>query len=44
LTAVPEIREQAQVVARDIELFAAARVHQAAEARVLTEAHTALAM
>jgi uncharacterized NAD(P)/FAD-binding protein YdhS len=44
LTAVPEIREQAQAVARDIELFAAARMHQAAEARVPTEAPASFAM
>jgi uncharacterized NAD(P)/FAD-binding protein YdhS len=44
LTAVPEIRGQAQVVARDIELFAAARTHQPGEARVLTEAQGAFAM
>jgi uncharacterized NAD(P)/FAD-binding protein YdhS len=44
LTAVPEIREQARVVAREIELLAAARVPQAAEARMLTEARSALAM
>jgi len=44
LTAVPEIREQAQVVAREIERFAAARMHQAAEGRVPTEPQTALAM
>jgi len=44
LTAVPEIRGQAQVVARDIELLAPARAPQAAQARALTEAQTALAM
>jgi uncharacterized NAD(P)/FAD-binding protein YdhS len=44
LTAVPEIREQARSVARDIELFMAARAQQTAEARVLVEARTSLAM
>jgi uncharacterized NAD(P)/FAD-binding protein YdhS len=44
LTAVPEIREQAQIVARDIELFAAGRVHQPADARLLAEPQPAIAM
>jgi len=44
LTALPEIREQAQVVAHDIELLAAARAYPAAEARSLTEAQASLAL
>jgi uncharacterized NAD(P)/FAD-binding protein YdhS len=44
LTAVPELRAQTQVVAGDIELFAAARVHRAADARVLRDPQTASAM
>jgi uncharacterized NAD(P)/FAD-binding protein YdhS len=44
LTAVPEIRDQAQSVARDIELFMAARAHPASDARVLVQAQTSLAM
>jgi uncharacterized NAD(P)/FAD-binding protein YdhS len=44
LTAVPEIREQARTVARDIENLVAARTHPAADARVPVEAHTSLAV
>jgi uncharacterized NAD(P)/FAD-binding protein YdhS len=44
LTAIPEIRGQAEVVARNIELFSAARVYQSAKAHVLTEAPAALVM
>jgi uncharacterized NAD(P)/FAD-binding protein YdhS len=44
LTAVPELREQARVVARDIELGMRARAAQVADARALSEARTSLAM
>ena len=44
LTAVPEIREQARSVARDIEQCLAARAQQADEGRALAQAHAALAM
>jgi uncharacterized NAD(P)/FAD-binding protein YdhS len=44
ITAVPEIREQARVVARDIELFVAARLNQTADARAPAEAKTSLAV
>ena len=44
LTAIPEIREQARVVARDIELTVRARAVQSADARVLLDARTSLAM
>jgi uncharacterized NAD(P)/FAD-binding protein YdhS len=44
LTAVPEIREQARSVARDIEQYLAARAQQAGEGRALVEARTSLAM
>jgi uncharacterized NAD(P)/FAD-binding protein YdhS len=44
LTAVPEIREQARIVARDIELFAGERAHAAADSRVPLAAQTSLAM
>jgi uncharacterized NAD(P)/FAD-binding protein YdhS len=44
LTAVPEIREQVRIVARDIELFVAARAYAAAATRVPVEAQTSLAM
>lgn len=44
LTAIPEIREQARVVARDIELTVRARAVQSADARLLLDARTSLAM
>jgi uncharacterized NAD(P)/FAD-binding protein YdhS len=44
ITAVPEIREQARVVARDIELFVAARLKQTADTRAPAEAKTSLAV
>jgi len=44
LTAVPEIREQARRVARDIDQYLAARAQQAAEGRVFVEAHRSLAL
>ena len=44
LTAVPEIREQARAVARDIELFVAARPNQAVDVRVPAEAKASLAV
>jgi uncharacterized NAD(P)/FAD-binding protein YdhS len=44
LTAVPEIREQARAVARDIDLFVAARSHQAVDARAPVEAPASLAI
>jgi hypothetical protein len=41
---VPEIREQARAVARDIDLFVAARSHQAVDARAPVEAPASLAI
>jgi uncharacterized NAD(P)/FAD-binding protein YdhS len=44
LTAVPEIREQACGVARDIDQYMATRAQQAAEGRVFVEARSSLAL
>jgi uncharacterized NAD(P)/FAD-binding protein YdhS len=44
LTAVPEIREQARLVARDIDQYLAARAQQAAEGRVWAGARGSLAI